>query len=430
MCGLCGVAGNVTKGAVEVFNDLLYISALRGYSSTGVASQRKHVVDKGKQFDVTLLKQVGGPWNLLGLKKYDQATDWPAKFVIGHTRSPTVGKVTDANAHPFVFEKVVGAHNGTIWPEALKRLAVDDYDSDSEGVFSSINNIGIEETVSKLSGAWALTFWDRRQETINFLRNKERPLYYAFTEDHTQIFWASEIGFLHAAFNRPNRVVPIDKIYMLPEDTLISFEIPRAIGKPIGEARRKALKGFTWERPIGPKVHSSAPLGGTRSDKEMEDLRAWMTPGPHRNPSQTFVHSKTIPSSGRVFDFPKSGEEYRKQQQAKEPTLPGRAWTKEDEAGLQAFLKEDAAKFEKDNLIMKGSKAKYFRGYNGELMNRDQFLKATTNGCGWCTQAAEWPERGKPEPIRFVALDAFLCGHCMKDKSCLEACGLLEQTGS
>ena len=47
---------------------------------------------------------------------------------------------------------------------------------DSETIADAINDIGIEEVVGKISGAFTFIWHDRRNGSLNFIRNDERPL--------------------------------------------------------------------------------------------------------------------------------------------------------------------------------------------------------------------------------------------------------------
>jgi hypothetical protein len=48
-------------------------------------------------------------------------------------------------------------------------------------------------------GAWALSWIDTSDNSLNFVRNAHRPLWYAYTEDFKKLFWASEWPMIDAA---------------------------------------------------------------------------------------------------------------------------------------------------------------------------------------------------------------------------------------
>jgi hypothetical protein len=76
---------------------------------------------------------------------------------------------------------------------------------DSENLFYHIEQKGLEDAISQLGGgnnAWALVWWDKLNETLNFLRNKERTLYYCWEDNGDCLYWASESWMLIAALAR------------------------------------------------------------------------------------------------------------------------------------------------------------------------------------------------------------------------------------
>jgi hypothetical protein len=81
--------------------------------------------------------------------------------------------------------------------------------------------------------AYAFVWYDVKDNTMNFLRNGERPLYFAFDKRKEQLFWSSEDVHLIAAMTD---IPHEDKfLYNLPENQHYSFVIPnfgQAFGKP------------------------------------------------------------------------------------------------------------------------------------------------------------------------------------------------------
>lgn len=189
MCGLVGVAGNITAPHKKMFRDMLVMDGVRGFDSTGVLS-----VDSSNAAKVE--KEVGGAselWtyhnsNLLahdGIPK-----GWP-KLLLGHNRWATMGKVVSDNAHPFTFDHITGAHNGSL-TDWMDLEGYKEFDCDSKAVFKTIAEKGIKHCWSHFTGAAALTWWNEEEGTVNLIRNLQRPLYISYTEDKKTLFWASE----------------------------------------------------------------------------------------------------------------------------------------------------------------------------------------------------------------------------------------------
>ena len=120
-----------------------------------------------------------------------------------------MGKVNNVNAHPYQFGDIAGAHNGTLTKDSWADLEIESgemTDTDSAAVFACINEVGIDQTIKLMErgrtsreGAWALTYHNKVDGTINFIRNDHRPLWFAFSEDLKKVYWASEWEFLRAA---------------------------------------------------------------------------------------------------------------------------------------------------------------------------------------------------------------------------------------
>ena len=213
MCGLVGYFGVPSFKTTLSFSDLLQIDSLRGLDSTGVAFVP---INKG---EIKIIKELGPPIFLLNNKSYIEEIKSDNRVLIGHNRAATKGEINIDNAHPFQNGHIIGTHNGTLFNTYLldskKR-----FQTDSEAMFNSIFETGIEETWSKVDGAAAIVYWDNRKKELNFLRNDKRPLFYAKTKDSKGVFWASESWMILAISHRRN--IEIQSIfYPLPNDLRI-----------------------------------------------------------------------------------------------------------------------------------------------------------------------------------------------------------------
>jgi glucosamine 6-phosphate synthetase-like amidotransferase/phosphosugar isomerase protein len=101
---MCGIIGSVIKaqngffnGDVKTVEELLYIDALRGPDSTGLAC----FYNDG---EMQLVKQASEAAWFRCEKEYDAVFKKlvsKGKAVIGHNRKKTVGKIDHDSAHPF-----------------------------------------------------------------------------------------------------------------------------------------------------------------------------------------------------------------------------------------------------------------------------------------------------------------------------------------
>lgn len=223
MCGIVGMAGNINHGHKAAFKDMLTVCQVRGKDSTGVIK-----VGVNDKFDY--IKRACLPTDLFDLKAYDQKIDnGLCKALIGHTRAKTMGVVNSKNAHPFEHGHLCGVHNGTL-KNAYNMEGWRDFDVDSDWLYWHAHRHGMDQTISKLDqdGAWALVWWDENEKTLNFLRNKERPLWFTHSKDLKTIFWASEIwmlGTVSRRFELWDGGEDQKVYYPLATDELYSFEL-------------------------------------------------------------------------------------------------------------------------------------------------------------------------------------------------------------
>lgn len=238
MCGIVGMAGNLNYAHTNMLHDMLLLDTVRGQDSTGLFTKGFVANAKPK-----LVKAVGLPDALLWEDEdymFSQTTgkvNVCLKVAIGHNRAATVGKITKETAHPFWFGNIIGVHNGTLtsWE---KEFAVEgqEFLTDSQAIIFNIHKNGIDDVWSKLRGAAALVWWNEEDETINMIRNAQRPLYFAQGKDDKSIYWASEPWIMTVAASR-NRVdlmkdvdkdgkeTSVTKMTKIEENTLYTFKI-------------------------------------------------------------------------------------------------------------------------------------------------------------------------------------------------------------
>lgn len=222
MCGLVGAFGSSLYNADEdFFKDGLIASQLRGQDSTGIA------LVHGKKFNSTILKAAQDASLFVSRedvrKVFNKHHD--IKVMMGHTRYATHGTVCDPNAHPFEHEHIVLAHNGGIWNK--KDLPDGDkFQVDSEAICHSVAKIGAIETLRKINGAFALSFFDFDEGRFNLIRNEGRPLFYAKHKHRSSWYYASE-GEMLLWILRRNKI-DFDDIELLEESHLLTFDLKSA----------------------------------------------------------------------------------------------------------------------------------------------------------------------------------------------------------
>ena len=216
MCGLVGMVGMIDNKEKRAFRDLLRIDQVRGAHSVGVFSRGNH--------KEALFKKALSPDEMFSMRGWNDIANSQTNLYIGHNRYATQGAINGVNAHPFEQGIIIGAHNGTLRNQYLLPDSKD-FEVDSKNIMHSLNIEGVEETIKNLCGAYALTWYNKEEGTINIVRNADRPLHYCWSSDRKTLFWASEDWMLYGALGRQG--ITFTKPLMFDVDRHYSMEVPR-----------------------------------------------------------------------------------------------------------------------------------------------------------------------------------------------------------
>jgi len=373
MCGHVGVAGvPIAAPHIKAFNELLFIDTFRGQHGTGIAN----VMPNG---EVNLLKKPWAAPDFQEHRNYSAMATTAARILIGHNRHATVGEKNVSNTHPFLFDNLVGAHNGTIpWNarDKLKKMANGEtYGTDSETLFAALNEVDpgdVGEVVSNIWGAWSLVWWDKRDYTLNFLRNDERPMWWAWTNEHRVLFWASEMWMLEAILERNG---------LNKKDTNIVYTRPNVQYKV--DIPTKASEKITYE---------------TREVKEGKEPLSQQYGYGGANHRGRFV-PEAVKEVAKTEQNPQTGG----------PTSVVTSLTKTPKNNSGLLTQQDDTELDESQCI---------KGYRGELISNEVWNKLGM--CNWEGEKC----LGKPEfrrvksgitPIRWIDSGTYLCSACKED---------------
>jgi len=277
MCGIVGFFGDSDAAKFKAFEQLLYINALRGMDSTGVLTVNT-------QNQVKTARAVGEPTNLLVSREFKSATEFSGliKVAVGHNRFGTGGGISKETAHPFEFDNIVGVHNGVIGAKYRfdKHTA---FKVDSEAMYSHMNTHGVDATINLLgavTNSYSLVFWDKAANTLNFLRNSERPMCFAVCDDNKTVFFASEGWMLTGVLGRNNikhgEIVSTEAhlLYTFANitQTAVSKPLVRSVEPPKFSTQVIHTLGMSGTRTTKDNAAASTPdskKGGTSSKKDV-----------------------------------------------------------------------------------------------------------------------------------------------------------------
>lgn len=260
MCGFVGI-GNYTQPAISVFQRDAFQNALvadsaRGMDGTGVF----RISEKGV---ATWAKAAGNPFDLFRTTGFQKdfwspvITGW-TRWLVGHNRYKTKGESSNKNSHPFLHGDILLAHNGTLRGGSIPEL--NQFPVDSEAICKSISVRGLDETLQRIDSAYCFVYYDSKAQTLNMIRNKERPMYVGINKKSKLIAFGSEQELIDWALVRNGQYIATDDYEELKEDTLYTwtmddlmptmrevkgFTPPKKKSKK-GKYREMYLKGEKW----------------------------------------------------------------------------------------------------------------------------------------------------------------------------------------
>lgn len=194
MCGIIGYLGN--KNCIDYLLSGLQKLQNRGYDSAGIS-----IINNNNLY----IKKYASTDQINAIDCLTNEIDIPESVLgIGHTRWATHGEKTDVNAHPHSDDKnrVALVHNGIIenYRELKQVLVSAGYglqsQTDTEIIAVTIGmyldkdfeiNDAIKETLSKLSGSWALCIMHIDYPSKIWIARNGSPLLLGIEDDYIMV---------------------------------------------------------------------------------------------------------------------------------------------------------------------------------------------------------------------------------------------------
>lgn len=427
MCGVVGAAGKLGGNEEKMFRRLLELDTIRGPHSTGIL----FVSNFG---NADIIKKVGTPWELWGLKSIEDKFRLTHKVLLGHNRWATQGKINNTNAHPFELGHIYGAHNGTL-RSCFNLQDHAKFEVDSENLYHHMSIHGVEDTVKKLNGAFTLTWWDKNEKTLNFVRNEERPLHFCFSEDNKTIFWASESWMLSVSAFQTG--IKVGRVNELPVGYHYSFNMPDATMANFPEVNNPAINKLElyvapvyprsgYQSPIRnvPVVSNQSKVVDTQKRVERQSNAASFTEyqkrmlktvefevwGALETHGQKYIQCYAVDDdriSVRCYASP-DGPVWKKML-ASTATFKGMVKSFTSNGGMH--LTVDLRSVEEVQLGKPDADdtPNLFVGYQNSILTEEEFLEQTEKGCAWCSSAANIEDA---EDIVWIGHKDHVCGDC------------------
>lgn len=379
MCGLVGLAGDLRYADEGLMRRLMWFSAMqRGDDAAGMGIVRI-------SGETTVAKCVGFPTELFENTRFRAAFNGNmSKVFLGHTRRATYGDKSRMNAHPFEYGSIIGAHNGTLDRDCVEEIGKEldeKFTVDSQALIAAIAAWGPKEALSKIRGAWSIVWYDKDDDTLNFLRNGDRPMVVAWAEDRKTLMWASEAWMLEMS---TELVTPERKRYVNTKGNDVWFhEENLHYVYPLRDILNPPKKGLfkpTVRKVEGAPAKAIVPFTQNRGRETG-----------YRDP---FTRGGTQPKIGFGANISKNGSQETSSNNRSSLSTTTSLGTTKPLSTLTIFTDEKETG----------------RPY-GQIIDRLTFKNLASKGCSFCETPIEWGDHG----IQFFLSESLiLCANCSR----------------
>lgn len=371
MCGIAGMFSNfLSKTELDVFCDLLAVSYLRGTDSTGVFTLKRDYQAKKDEPNLmwNVRKEAVDPFEFVNSSHMDALRQGSPLIMLGHTRAATKGSISARNAHPFVFDKVAGVHNGTLEGNYPFKT---DYETDSEALYRLINDKGIEEALKEIENvssytAYSLVFYDFENNTLNFIRNHRRPMTLAWSSGKGCLIWSSEYAFLDFVMSRRG-------MKMSQEGGFTPFSTEPGVLYTFDLEENQAHQKFTTKKFDFIRTSDPVNKGGYYDQCMLPEDKGGSQKG--KVPFQQKAMGGTIPIGNQ--------KGYKRNRRERKKTIE-----------------------------IKGHEVNFFETYNGRMETKATIEKHLLSGCAFCSGTNDFKDFEDNKILFIDGHGTFLCDDC------------------
>ena len=270
-CGVFGVIGAVEAAGMTALG--LHALQHRGQEAVGMTSYDG--VDFYTRRGLGHVAQVFGTAESLA--------ELPGKMASGHVRYSTTGGSGLRNVQPLFADLASGgfsiAHNGnissamTLKKELVQRGAIFQSTSDTEVILEAFGRWGIEGTVKRLIGMFAIALWDGRRRELVLARDRVgmKPLFFGYADNGDLVF-GSEVKalFVHSGMRRAINPAAVAQVFSFW--TLIDGYSPFA---GVHQVEAGHVYRFAPNRALAQKLQFwTIPFSGGETDNYASDAEA------------------------------------------------------------------------------------------------------------------------------------------------------------
>lgn len=291
MCGLTGMLGrSFTKDEPNIFDQMLRTLNIRGTDGTGMV----RIVQQGQwnsdNFKYTTWKKdvnsLEGTRVIreMGLLEEQKTDPDPMKrenlrALMGHVRHATTGSKRVKHMHPFKVGDTLLMHNGTIESYKLNKNQLDSYH-----LAKQVEDLGIQKALEELDDdkdSYALQFVNTKANTISFIRNSKRSLYFAKIQG-SMLVWSSEKMHIEWICDRLGK--SINALEKLPTHHLYTVNVKTTettmqdLSSVLGKKKVIPINSSTDSQPNKESTPSTTPMGTVKSNNIaycLMDINKW-----------------------------------------------------------------------------------------------------------------------------------------------------------